>query len=496
MAREGEAEGPHGEHPTGFAGLMRNRNYALLWSGQLVSEMGNRFHWIAVSLWIFSLTRSVAAVSLAISSMFVGGLLVGLWAGVFVDRLNRKAILILSDLIRGILVALIPILIDMNLWFVYLDLALVSVATAFFRPAIFAVMPQVVQRRDLLPANSFFTAMDTGTEVLGPVVAGFLAQSYGYAPLLYIDALTYIFSALCILFMSVGSGLRERVNFHVRTVWNGVVDGLRYIRRDELQRALFVLIFPATLVGAGLNALQTPLAKGEIGITDAEFGTFQSIWGMGFVVASLLLGWYGGQFRKSRIILGGYYLGFVATALMGVSGGLNTLLLTAFVIGFSNTLYYVGLGTVLMEYTPADLVGRVVSTRQVALASARVISPLVFGAIAGVTGIRPSIILMAALGAIGTTGAILMYPSVRQFDREWRAVRGRTSSFLKSITEPLDADFEEGPQRLMNGVAILVVVIAWLGVAIRHYETALILLLTALSLGLLGSWLRRRGLLP
>jgi hypothetical protein len=103
---------------------------------------------------------------------------------------------------------------------------------------------------------------------------------------------------------------------------------------------------------------------------------------------------------------------------------------------------------------------------------------------------------MAALGAIGTTGAILMYPSVRQFDREGRAVRGRTFSFLKSITEPLDSDFEERPQRLMNGVAILVVVIAWFGVAIRHYETALILLLTALSLGLLGSWLRRRGLLP
>ena len=60
------------ERPIGFLGLMRNRNYALLWWGQLVSELVNRFHWIAVSLWVYTITRSAAAVSLAVSAMFVG----------------------------------------------------------------------------------------------------------------------------------------------------------------------------------------------------------------------------------------------------------------------------------------------------------------------------------------------------------------------------------------------------------------------------------------
>jgi len=196
---------PEHERPSGFLGLLRNRNYALLWWGQLVSEMGNRFHWIAVSLWIYNLTGSASAVSLAVSSMFAGSLVVGLWAGVLVDRLNRKVILVASDLARAILVALIPGLIHINIALVYLDLVLISVGSAFFRPAIFGIVPTVVNRKDLMPANSFFNAMDSGTDIFGPALAGVLAYAYGYAPLLYVDAATYVVSGLFTLVMSVGS---------------------------------------------------------------------------------------------------------------------------------------------------------------------------------------------------------------------------------------------------------------------------------------------------
>ena len=493
LSGEAVAVTAHDERSSGFLGLMRNRNYALLWSGQLISEMGNRFHWVAVSLWVYFLTQSAAAVSLAISSMFVGSLLVSLWAGVFVDRLNRKAILIASDLVRAALVALIPTLIPISLWLVYLDLMLISVATAFFRPAIFAVVPQVVPRRDLMAANSFFTAMDTGTEILGPIMAGFLAQSYGYAPLLYADSLTYVFSALCVFAMGLSPQMRPERGLDVRAVWGSVVEGLRYIRRDELQRALFILIFPATLVGAGLNALQTPLAKGEIAITDAEFGTFQSVWGLGFVVASLLLGWYGTVFRKSRLIIGGYFLGFLATALMGFSAAYTPLLLTAFAVGFANTLYYVGLGTVLMEYTPTELMGRVVSTRQLALAITRVVSPLLFGAIAERSGIRPAIFLMAGVGAIGTLVAVWRYPAVRQFDRDWKGSGSWMSALLKPFVEPVDTEFQEAPQRWLNVVSLLVAGVGWMIIAIENYLTALALLIAAVGIGVLGSRLKRYG---
>lgn len=480
------------ERPAGFLALMRNRNYSLLWWGQLVSELGNRFHWVAVSLWVYSLTRSAEAVSLAISSMFVGGLLVSLWAGVLVDRLNRKAILITADITRAVLVALIPSLMRIDLWLVYADLALISVATAFFRPAIFSVVPTVVSRRDLLPANSFFTAMDTGTEIVGPAAAGILAFKYGYAPLLYIDASTYTVSALCILGMFIARltpAVSESLN--LRTAWNGVLEGFRYIRADRLQSGLFVLIFPAYLVGSGLNALQTPLAKGIVRVTDAEFGTFNSIWGVGFVVASLLLGWYGVLLRKSLIIIVGFFLQFAATAFMGFSTSFEALLVTGFAVGFANTLHYVGLSTVLMEHTPQPVIGRVISTRQVALSAIRFVSPLVFGVVADQIGVRQAIALMAVVGAVGTVGVLIASPAVRKFDIGAGRVNERLPGIWRVVSGPVDPELDEQQQRLLNTLSMSIVLAVWFGLLYQVTYLALGFLGTLLAFGYLGGRIRR-----
>lgn len=486
---EAVAPGSGKERPIGFFGLMRNRNYALLWWGQLVSEFGNRLHWVAISLWVYSATHSASAVSLAVSSMFIGGLLVSLWAGVLVDWFDRKRILVIADLVRALLVALIPLLMGIDIWLVYLDLALISVATAFFRPAMFAVIPAIVSRRNLLPANSFFTAMDTGTEIIGPAIAGVIAFSLGYAPLLYLDAATYVFSAICLLGTSVP--LAPQVASR-RVRWNSVTasvtEGLRYIRRDGLQWGLFVLIFPAYLVGSGLNALQTPLAKGVIGISDAEFGTFNSVWGVGFVTASLAVGWFGSRVKKSQLILGGFFLGFASAAAMSSSNSLNTLLATAFAVGFANTLNYVGLTTVLMEHTPQGLIGRVMSTRQVALGATRILSPLIFGVIGDAWGVRQAILGMAIVGAIGTAVVAIVNPVLRRFDRSVEPPRPsgvrHVWEFLISRTSP---EFDTAQQSALNSVTIGIVLVAWVGLALRVPIYATGILLTVLGLAYFGS---------
>src|SRR3989449_2607091 len=468
---------------------MRNRNYALLWWGQLVSELGNRFHWIAVSLWVYSITRSAAAVSLAVSAMFVGGLLVGLWAGAMVDRLDRRKILIVSDVVRAVLVAAIPPLMGVHLWLAYADLALISVATAFFRPAMFAVIPAFVGKRDILPANSFFTAMDTGTEILGPALAGIIAFKYGYALLLYSDALTYIFSALCLLGTSVsamGEGRIERPD--KQSMLNAIAEGFQYIRQDPLQRQLFVLIFPAYLVGSGLNALATPLAKGVVGITDADFGTFNSVWGVGFLVASLLVGWFGDRVSKSELIIGGFFLGFASSAAMGMSRSLDTLLLTAFAVGFANTLNYVGLSTVILERTQQRVIGRVLATRQVALGTIRVLSPLAFGALGDVIGVRQSIWTMAAVGTVGTAAVVALSPSLRRIDRAGGPVP--TPKIWKSLVLSANPEFDENQQARLSLATLAIMMLTWLGLVVRHPRYGIGLLLAVLGTAYLGASLK------
>ncbi len=486
--------------PDGFLALMRNRDYALLWSGQLVSEIGNRFHWIAVSLWVYSISHSATSVSLAIASMFIGGLLVGLWAGVLVDRFNRKSILIISDLVRAVLVALIPALIQRSIWLAYADLAVISMAGAFFRPAMFAVIPQVVGQGSLLPANAFFSAMDTGTEIVGPALAGVLAFSYGYPSLLYLDSMTYLVSALCVLGMSIAPvrvdapGDSER-----QTIWGGVKEGLRYIQRDRLQRGLFALIFPAVLVSSGLNALQTPLAKGMVGVTDSQFGTFNSVWGVGFVTASLILGWYGSRVGKSIIILGGYFMAFVFTSVMGLSTSFRVLLLTGFAVGFSNTLYYVGVLTVLMEHTPRAVIGRVMSTRQAAISTVQVLSPLIFGFLADIMGIREAIVSMGLFAAGGTVLVVLRHPILLWYGRGQRERSGteRIFGIRRALIGPVNPSFDAAQQERLNIASIGILALSLLALAYRNqvaYEV-LGLLSVVSAVGFLGYLARRNGLI-
>ncbi len=484
---------PEHERPIGFLGLMRNRNYALLWWGQLVSEVGNRFHWIAVSLWVYNLTGSASAVSFAISSMFAGSLVVGLWAGVLVDRLNRKAILVASDFARAILVALIPQLIHTNIALVYVDLLLISVATAFFRPAIFGIIPAAVGRKDLMPANSFFSAMDSGTEIFGPALAGVLAFAYGYAPLLYIDAATFVVSGLCALAMSIRATPKAPAPGRGQTLTGGLIEGLRYIRQDPLQRGLFVLIFPAYLVGSGLNSLQTPLAKGVVGITDAQFGTFNSIWGVGFTVASLILGWFGASVRKSFIVLSGFFLQFIATGLMSFSQSFEFLMITAFAVGFANTLNAVGLSTILMDHTPSALIGRVASTRQVGQGLVRIVSPLVFGAIADMYGVRVSMLGMAVVGALGSALVVALHPPVWRFDAGSRSSwHERLFAFAWPVIGQINPELEVMPQNWMSLLSLLIVFLGWLGLFYRSPVQAVGVFSAILVLALAGVAIQRR----
>jgi MFS family permease len=474
---------------------MRNRNYALLWTGQLVSEMGNRFHWIAISLWIYALTHSASAVSIAVASMFGGSLFASVWAGAIADRFNRKAILVGSDIVRAVLVALIPSLVEVGLWIVYLDLILISVASGFFRPAMFSIIPQVVSRGQLLSANSFFSAMDTSTEIIGPALAGLLAVRIGYAPLLYLDAISYGFSALCILGMHIaatvpfGKAIRKRI-------WGEVAEGIGYVRKDHLQWALFVLIIPAYLVGSGLNALQTPLAKGVVGIGDREFGIFNSVWGAGFLVASLLLGWYGRFLSRSLLIVGGFFVQFAVTLMMGFSKSYTWLLVTGFGVGFTNTLSFVGLSTLLMQYTPSSFMGRVVSTRQLALHMVRITSPLLFGNIADYLGVSTAIALMTLVGAVGTSlVSLTLIPLLRRIDLEG-SLQQEDILPSKHVLGGLDESLDQGAQIRLNYASVAIVGFVWFYLAFSHTTEAFWIILSVAAIAYIGGLARRRKWLP
>lgn len=483
----------------GFLALMRHRNYALIWTGQLVSQTGDRMQWVAISLWVYSLTGSALSVSYAIMALLIGPALVGLYAGAVVDRLDRRRILIAADLIRGALVFAIPSLLVLGIAWVYLALFLVSTASAFFRPAMYAVIPLSVPKDRLLSANAFFASMDTSTEVYGPILAGVLVAKYGYSAVIYLNAISYLVSAVFVSSLSVGrtdSSHKVLLKASRGGTMGMIREGLDYIRKDRLQMGLLAVVLGGHWV-AGLSSLQTPLARGVLAISESQYGWYQSIWGIGFVSASLLVGWYGGGVPKGQAVLFGYAFWAVAAGMMGISTNYPMLVITGFWVGFANMLAFVNMSTIIMEHTPESGMGRLISTRQVALAFVRVTGLIGFGWLADVTrNVRLAIVVMAFISFLGTLVVALRFPVIWRYraravtDARHVAPTGQetvptlaSSGFLNRHLEALIApEYTIPEQHTLNKWTLLVLGTAWLALLARERLGAAGLALAIISI--------------
>jgi MFS family permease len=468
---------PADEDGKGFLSLLRHRNYGLVWTSQLISGLGDRIQWVAVVLWVWELTGSALSVSFALISSIVAPAIVGFYAGAVVDRFDRRRIMIVADCVRALLVFILPSLAVYGLSYVYIDLFIVSVASGFFRPAMFATIPQSVPRSRLLQANAFFASMDSSTEVVGPALGGVLIPLLGFRAGFYANALSFLCSALLIAQMRLPAA-KGAAPDHAGAVqpresmWRSVVEGLDYIRKDPIHVALLAYVLAAQWV-VGLTSLQTPLAREEVRVSIQEFGWFQSIWGLGFVAASLAVAWFGGWARRGQSIVFGYMLWALAALALGASQNFGMLVIAGFWVGFANTVVFVNVSTLMMAHTPNTIIGRAITTRQVVVAFVRVTSLLFFGWLADVLSVRASITLMAAVSLAGVILVTLRLPQLFRYGAApaagpgpvalpavgdlWASLRGALAFFMPRP----DKTFEPAEQAWLDRATALIALVGW-----------------------------------
>src|SRR5512142_2514802 len=183
--------------------VFRNRNFSLMWSGQLVSTMGSALTALAASIYVYRLTNSALSVGLMLMATAAPSLLVGLFAGGFVDRFDRKKIMITADVLRGLLVFLIPILAPIHVAWLYVTVALTSAIGQLFDPAYESVLPEVASEEELASANSLIAISSFGSTAIGFAASGLIASAADISLAFYLDAISFLFSAACIYFLRV-----------------------------------------------------------------------------------------------------------------------------------------------------------------------------------------------------------------------------------------------------------------------------------------------------
>ena len=236
-----------------FQVLKNNRNYRFTWMGQVVSEIGDHFNNIAVFSLVLANTHSGLAVSGVMLSRAIPAVLAGPIAGVLLDRLDRKKVMIASDLIRCVVALGFILTVDgdpkTSLWLLYVLSAVLMFASPFFTSGRSAILPTITTREELHTANSITQTTGWTTLTIGTFAAGAIVAKLGFKPAFVFNALSFLFSALSISQLRVAKGSfrparKALTENDVVRPWHEYVEGLRYMRSSPL-------IFGIGLLGIG-----------------------------------------------------------------------------------------------------------------------------------------------------------------------------------------------------------------------------------------------------
>src|SRR5271169_1411581 len=187
--------------------LKNNRNYRYTWSGQVVSEVGDHFNNIAVFSLALATTHSGMVVSGVMLSRAIPAVMAGPLAGVVLDRLDRKQIMIASDLIRAVVaLGFILAIGRKDTWLLYVLSALLMLASPFFTSGRSAILPTIANKQELHTANSLTQTTQWTTLTIGTFLGGTSVMQFGYKWAFTFNALSFLFSAFCISQLHVEGG--------------------------------------------------------------------------------------------------------------------------------------------------------------------------------------------------------------------------------------------------------------------------------------------------
>jgi CRP-like cAMP-binding protein len=409
--------------------VFRNRSFAWMWSGQLVSTIGSALTSLAASIYVYRVTGSAASVGLMLMATAAPSLVVGLIAGVFVDRFDRRRIMIAADLIRAVLVFSIPFLVPLNIAWLYVIVALSSAVGQFFDPAHESVLPEVASERELAAANSLMAISSFGATAIGFAASGLIAAAADIRWAFYLDALTFFVSAGCILMLRIkplevqeAASPQHGPGASVRMVLRHVQTGLRFLYDTPILRSLFVASVPVLVAIGLMNALLLPFAARALGANEFQYGIQEGMTSLGFVAGSLLMAGLFDRMREGPWIA----ISYIGIGVVGVLYSMATTVPVAIVIltvsGFLSAPSTIGRRLVLQRNTPREMRGRVSSaffvTRDVLL-----IVGMAAAGLADFIDVRV-MYLVGALLIMGGGFWVLFLPGLRQEAAEWQRALG------------------------------------------------------------------------
>ena len=392
---------------------LRHRDFRLLWIGQTFSRLGDSAYAVALPLQVLAIGGSPLQLGIVFSLSSVSRIALLLVGGSMVDRLPRRLVLIATDLSQGAIVAVVAILGftgQLQVEHLYVTAVLFGASSAFFTPAIGAIIPELVPADILIGGNALRGFSRQAGMIIGPVIAGLLIALSGPPAAFAFDAATFGVSLVALLFIASGPAAATRDGSSLLTE---IREGWSYTFSVPW---LWITIFGFALINA---AVYGPILIGlpilvvdELRADQSVYGLLVAAMGVGEVIGAVVTA----QLRRGRngTVMYLYVLAEgVAVALFATLAPIPVLLLLAGVVGYCVMGFTILWESAIQQHVPRELLGRVTSIDYFGAILIGPITPIVAALLVGAIG-PAMLFLWGGLIASALCLAAIAVPSIRQ----------------------------------------------------------------------------------
>lgn len=421
---------------TKAGGVMRQRNFALIWLGQTISVAGNGIFTVALPLEVLDITRSPLALAVVVAVRTVTSVIFLLVGGAVVDRLPRRAVMLVSDTTCAAAVGAVALLIALGRADISLLITLsliMGFCYAFFMPASTAIMADILPAEYLVDGNSLSSLGQSLAQYLaGPAAGGLIVAIAGTAWAFGLDAISFAVSAACLVAMRVAN--RPQPVRRVSIIRN-VSAGLRYVRAQSWLWWSMIALGVANLAAfVPIIILQALLVKDVFREGPLALGILYAANGLGASFAAIYVKRKGAPRRRVLAMWLSWSAEGIFIVLLGLSPTIWMATIFVCVVGacgsYGNVLWF----PTMQETVPPELLGRVSSLDWLLSLAMAPLGTVLGGALAGIVGVRVTLVLGGIVAAC--TGSVLFLPGVRDLDHDMEGggQPGRvTRRFLKRV---------------------------------------------------------------
>ena len=392
--------------------MWRDRDFLSFWGAQTISQVGTQVTFLALPLVaIIVLEESTFRVAALTSVEFLPFLLFTLPAGVWVDRLRRRPILIFGDLGRAVALATIPIahwLGALTIWQLYVVAFVVGIGTVFFDVAYQSYLPVLVGRDQIVEGNSKLEVSRSGASIGGPGLAGSLVAALTAPVAILVDAISYIVSAA--LLGVIEKAEEAPPQDERRSMKAELGEGLRYVFTHRLQRGIVGAVALSNFFGQIVFSILLIFAVRELDLSAATIGVVLAVGNLGTLAAALTARRISDRFGVGRTIVLAAFLfgpGTLLIALAPKALAIPLITLSMLILGFGGILFNVTAISLIQAITPDRLLGRANASRRFVVWGVIPFGGLAGGALGSTIGLREAMVIGALGGALAVVPILL-----------------------------------------------------------------------------------------